>query len=170
MRDDVLDVCARHGPVVDDAGVRGVQRTDAGRMRLDLLQLAAVEHAQVLDAVCDRATVQLLEPAELRVVERDDQLAAANEWDPSLLGIPLESLLPVDAETCLERPRCVVDAGVEDARVVAGLMRPRRRLLLEHDEAEPGSLDEERAGGCQADDPCADHGHVEALVAACHRR
>ena len=58
--------------------------------------------------------------------------------DPVLGGERLHLLLAAAAELGLQRARRVVDAGVEDAGVVAGLVRGELVLLLQQRELRPG--------------------------------
>src|SRR5207249_11249339 len=53
-----------------------------------------------------------------------------------------------------------VDARVDDARVVAGLVRGETRLLLEDHEARPGEALAQRPRRGEADDAAADDGDV----------
>src|SRR5262249_30326530 len=89
------------------------------------------------------------ETGKLALVSRHDQLAAPLVWQPALGDVTVESLLALRAEPGLERTRRVVDAGVDDSRVVAGLVGCDLRLLVERDEAEAGALLEQAARGCE---------------------
>src|ERR671935_2277875 len=80
--------------------------------------------------------LELVEAFELGGVERDDELAAALDRDVVALAERVELRRAVDAQPRLERPRRVVDAGVDDAAVVAGLVRAELGLAVDHGEAE----------------------------------
>src|SRR4051812_9277157 len=71
---------------IDDAGLRRVQAGKAHGVRLDLSQLVAGEASQTGHAVLEAATVQLVEPPQLVVVRRNDELAAALDPDPVRLA------------------------------------------------------------------------------------
>ncbi len=71
-------------------------------------------------------------PAHLGVGGGDDQLAAALEGDAAGFAVLVHGGGASHAELGLQRARRVVDAGVDDSRVVAGLVGPDRRLALEH--------------------------------------
>ena len=103
---------------------------------------------------------------ELAVVQRDDDLPAALVGDPALVAVVVQARGALDAQPRLQRARLVVDAGVDDAGVVAGLAgadlvgarRPRPRA------ARAGAQQLARAG--QADDARPDDGDVVALPRA----
>src|SRR3989454_3847576 len=59
-------------------------------------------------------------------------------------------------QTCALPIWLVVDARVDDARVVAGLVRGETRLLLEDHEARPGEALAQRPRRGEADDAAAD--------------
>ena len=67
---------------VDDSGLRRVQRRHSRGVRLDLAQLLWPEPPQAGHAVGQPAPLELVEPVELGLVERDDQLSAALERNP----------------------------------------------------------------------------------------
>ena len=96
--------------------------------------------------------------------QRDDQLAGMPDRDPLILGEPLELDLAFAAERRLERARGVVDAGVDDAAVVARLVAGELGLLLDDGEPELRSPAQQPIGGGQSDDSAADHDDVEPLV------
>ncbi len=128
---DVAGVGARHLAVVDDAGARRMQRHDPGRVRLDLEQPLAVDLLEARDAVRDAAAVQLFETRQLFFAGRHDDFAAQVVLDA--LGVAkLEQRLHArDAVLRLERPRRVVDAGVDHAAVVPRLVLRQRVLFVD---------------------------------------
>ena len=75
------------------------------------------------------AALELVQARELALVQRDDDLAAALDGDAALLAVVVQARGALDAQARLQRARLVVDAGVDDPGVVAGLARcpPRRR-------------------------------------------
>src|SRR5262249_43660744 len=131
-------------------------RPDPGRVRLDSAQLVALEHAQASHAVCDRTPLELGEPRQLALVDRDDQLPATLIREASLSHVPLECRLALGAQPRLEGARRVVDA----ARVVARLVGPDPRLLVEDDEPEAGALLEQAARGREPENARAHHDDV----------
>src|SRR5438445_12309330 len=111
-----------------------MQRGDSARVRLDLLDAGGVQPAQAGDPVGPATTLELLQARELRGVGRDDQLAASLARDPPPLAVLIQLARSGDAQARLQRPRLVVDAGVDHAGVVAGLMAAELGLALEHAE------------------------------------
>ena len=95
---------------------------DAGRVRLDLAQLVALDPTQARHAVRRRPPLELAQAVELRRVERDDELPALAQRQPTLGAVGAQELAAAPAETRLERSRRVVDACVDDAAVVTGLV------------------------------------------------
>ena len=114
------------------SALRGRRRRGA-RSRADA---PAPISSTLRNAVRDRATMELLEARQLVLVRRHHDLAAAEDRDPPLLAVHEEPRGALDAELRLERPRDVVDASMDDAARVPGLVRPERRLLVEHRESE----------------------------------
>src|SRR5262249_14794698 len=94
----------------------------------------------------------------------DDDLAAADDLDPVLLAEVDHQVLAFDAELRLEGARLVVDAGVDDAAVVAGLVRAELRLLLEDDQPRAPGARGQRSRSGEADDASAHDGEVEAFI------
>ena len=74
---------------------------------------------------------EVLEPWQLAFGDRDDHLAAAIGRDALLFAIGVHLALSLDAETRLERPGRVVDAGVQHPAVVSGLVLADARLFVE---------------------------------------
>src|SRR5581483_6842000 len=141
---------------VGDRGRRRVQPRDAGRVRLDLAQLVALDPAQAGDAVRGRAPLELAQAVELRRVERDDELAARLQRDRALLAVGAEQLHAAPAERRLQRPRRVVDAGVDDAAVAARLVARDRVLLLEDSDGRVRAQLAQPPRDGQPDDPGPD--------------
>ena len=139
---------ARHrlgdGGVVGDRGGRRVQGDESGRMRFELADLARPDAAQARHAVLPGRPLERVQATDLVGVDGDDQLAAGVEGQPVLGAVVLEQPPAAGAQLGLEAARPVVDAGVHDPRVVAGLVGADARLLLpDHDgavRAPPGEL------------------------------
>jgi hypothetical protein len=134
-----------------------VQGGDAGRVRLELAQPRGVDPPQAGHAVGLAAPLELVQAGELALVQRDDHLAAALVRDPALLAVARQLAHALDAQARLQRPRRVVDAGVDDAGVVTRLVGGELRLALQHDDAAPRIAARELARDGKAEDPSADH-------------
>jgi hypothetical protein len=76
--------------------------------------------------------LELLQARELDVVGRDDQLSATLARDLALLAIRIQLARAFDTQTGLQRAGLVVDAGVNNPRVVARLVGSDLRFALEH--------------------------------------
>src|SRR6185437_7188136 len=161
---DVVGVGQRDSPVVDDTGRRAPQRPDPGRVRLDLADPLGPDDLEPGHPVRLGPRAQRVEPAELVVRHGDDELPAALERDRVTLAVRLELGLARTAQSGLERARRVVQAGVDDAAVVAGLVARRLGLLLDDLETETRPGLEQSEGGGQPDDPGADDDAVEPAV------
>ena len=84
--------------------------------------------------------------------DRDDQLAGAAGREPARLAVVEELARALGAEARLERAGGVVDARVQDAGVVAGLMEARDRLALEHRDGAVRRARQQLARHREADD------------------
>jgi hypothetical protein len=114
------------------------------------------------DAVGPTALEDPVEGAQVLFRDRDDQLSVDAIRDPLLVAERDQPVAPLPAETRLERPGLVVDAGVDDPAVVAALMACETRLLLEEDEPESGAAPQDLPRDGQANDPASDDDAVEA--------
>ena len=159
----VLGVGARDGREVDDAGGRRVQAGDPGDMGLDLAQLRLGDAAQAGHGVGRAAALELVQARQLVRGQRDDQLAVGVRGDAARLAVGVQLARAGDAQARLERARLVVDAGVDDAAVVARLVEADDGLALQHAEAAAGVAGEELARDRHADDAPADDDEVALL-------
>ena len=140
-----------------------MQRGDPAGVRLELGELLRPDPPQALDAVCAAARLELVETGDLRLVERDDHLAAALVRDPVLVAERVHPAHPVDAELRLERARLVIDPGVQHAGVVPGLMARDLALTLEQRDAQARTALQELARERESDDPAADHREIAVI-------
>ena len=101
--------------------------------------------------------------AELALVQRDDDLAAALDGDAALLAVVVQARGALDAQPRLQRPGLVVDAGVDDAGVVAGLAGAHLVGGVDDGHAQRRTAREQLARAGQADDARPDDGEVVAL-------
>ncbi|EKA60922.1 hypothetical protein B277_10049 [Janibacter hoylei PVAS-1] len=106
-------------------------------------------------------------------VDGDDHLAHLDEGDAPLARVVAQQPDPAPAQAGLERARWVVDAGVDDPRVVAALVGGDRRLLVEDDDLGVGPGPLQLARGGQPEEPGADdegarrRGQVSPLPCRC---
>ncbi len=88
--------------------------------------------------------------------------------DAVLVAVLVQRAGAADAEVGLQRPRGVVDALVDDAAVVAGLVRGDPGLALQHDHLAPRHPVQELTGDGQPEDAAADNGKIAIAVGAGH--
>ena len=97
---------------------------------------------------------------QLRLVARDDQLAALLERDAVLLAVGVQVARALHAQPRLERAGRVVDAGVDHAAVAAGLVLGDLALALEHHHARVRAAPQELARDGEPEDAAAHDGDV----------
>ncbi len=122
----------------------------------------ALSRREIGEAVGAAAALQLVEPRHLPGVDRHHQLAAPPVGQPLLVEEAVEGLAAGGAQPRLRRARRVVEPGVDDPGVVAGLVGRQPLLGLEHGEAQAVTLGERQRRG-QADDAAAGDDDVEAV-------
>ena len=153
---DLAGIPLRHAAEIDDAGRRSPERADPGRVRLDLPHPVRTDLLDPFDAVGERALADLDQARQLRGLERHDELAAPLVRDAVLRRELLQRGPPFAAEPRLSRAGRVVEARVNDAAVVPGLVRRQLALLLDDGERQAGLAQEELVGGGEPDDAAAD--------------
>src|SRR5207249_5528830 len=120
-RPNVIGVRGCHLRVVDDARVGRPEGTHADAVGLDLVEPFRSDSFQPGHAVRHPPPVELLQADHLGPIAPDDDLAAAPELDPFLLAVLVELGRAGDTGLRLERAWRVVNTGVDDTAVVAGL-------------------------------------------------
>ena len=110
--------------------VGGVQAGDAVHVRLDLAQLGAGQPTHAGHAVGPGLLLDRAEPVLLDLVEGDEHLAARVVPDAVLLAELPQHPDALAAQGRLERAGLVVETGVHDAAVAAGLVCREPVLLL----------------------------------------
>jgi hypothetical protein len=135
-----------------------VQSLDAAHVRLDVGDLGGGDAPQARDAVGGAAALELVELRPLGLRHRDDQLAVAARGQAALDAVVVELARALGAEPGLERAGRVVDAGVQDAGIVPGLVEALDGLALEHRDGAVGPARQQLARDREADDAGA-HDH-----------
>ncbi len=120
----------------------------------------AVEPPQPRDVVRAGAALELVQPRELGVVDGHDELAAALVAHAVLVAELVQLAGAGDAQLGLQRAGRVVDAGVDDAGVVAGLVGGDAVLALEDHHGGVRPAVQQLAGGGEAEDAGPDDGDV----------
>ena len=115
-------------------------------LRADHLEARAVRRA---------TSAQVLERRDFVFVGGYEQLSTAGMWNAVKFAEPEEPLSTFDAEPCLERPRWIVDAGMNHAAVVRAHPAPDARVALEHADACSAFGKSQRAR--QTDDAASDY-------------
>src|SRR5262249_59891116 len=112
-------------------------------VRLVFRHLGARDGPETVEAIGSATLVDGLQPRQLALVGRHDDLAAP--LPPDAMGVAelLHEPPALDAEAGPQRARPVVGARMDDAAVVPGLMGADPRLLVDDDETRPrGRLSE----------------------------
>ena len=149
------------GMAVDDAGGFRIDPGQRVHLRFQGKDLAAAQPGQFAGAVDARLSLVVLQHAELRLGRGDDDLADAPMRHVAAGAVLVEQRLAAHACRGLERPRGVVEAGVDDFGVAAGGLRADRVVAFEHQHLAPGFG--EGARHREADRAGADHHRVAAF-------
>jgi hypothetical protein len=154
-------------PIVDDAGGGRKDRAKAGNGRLAFHQFRRIDPLRG-DAVASGALHKGVEAGQFEVAGRDDVLSAEFEFDAVLAREIDGRRRAATAQICLEAAGLVVDPGVDDTAVVAGLVPTEAVLLFEEDEACARPHLEQLHGARQADDAAAND--TEVMDHGCLRK
>ena len=144
--------------VIDDAFLGDVEGCEAADVGLDFEHFFALEEAEAGEAVGGAAFVEAVEAFEFGFVGGDDEFAADFVGDGVGLAEGDHFADAGDGEPGLEGAGLVVEAGVEDAAVVAGLVLAGAALFFEEGDGGAGTGEEEFVGGGETDDAAADDG------------
>ena len=129
-------------------------------MGFDFPQALGADDFQSLDAVGDAALVQVFQAAQFGLVGSHDDLAAAFIFDFVFIAKAQQLLHPGDAEIGFVRAGAVVNAGMDYAAVVAGLVGRQLRFFFQHRHPQAGETLRQVHGGGKPDDAPADDGGV----------
>src|ERR1019366_10094293 len=125
-------------------------------MRLDLAHLAAVEPAQPFEAVGGAALLEVAQARHFAVIGRHHQLSADIVRD-SVFPAELRHLADArNREPRSQRSRFVVEAAVQHAAVVSGLVLADRTFLFEYRNPGAGKPLAQPVSGGQSNDAAAD--------------
>src|SRR4051794_16009361 len=109
-----------------------MQRSHPTHVGFKVAQSLPVEAPHTRDPVGLSSALELGEAFYLAVVAGDDRLADLAVLKSPLPAVLLEQLATASTQCGFQGAGCVVDARVDDARAVPGLVSRRRKLLLEH--------------------------------------
>lgn len=152
-----------HLAEVNDAGVLDMERCHAGGVGLQLTQLVRTD-APRAHAIRVGSIEEIVKWNAFRIVQRDDQLAAAF-MRYLVLGTKLHHCFrPGDRCRRFERTGSVVDAGVDHPRIPAALVRGDAILFVDDQDGEVGSTVEQGVGSGEPDDSSADHDNVDTAA------
>src|SRR3954471_24642928 len=121
-------------------------------MRLDLAESLRPDPLKAGDAVRLSAPLEFVEPTQLRLPGRDDDLPVSLRIDSVGGAVVVEPRGPLDAEPRLQRPGGVVDAGVDHPAGVAALVGGDPGVALEHHDFGAWMALLQLARGGEADD------------------
>ena len=113
--------CATDALVIDDPGSGHEQRPETADIRLNLAQTTG-GHRFEDDVVLPRTVLERGHALYFEGIGRDEEFPAGLERDPVVATELLGRDRALAAEPGLQRAGLVVDAGVDDAAVVAGLV------------------------------------------------
>jgi hypothetical protein len=113
---------AGHLPVVDDAGGWYPERRKAVRVRLARSDSVAPDELEFVDSIGSPPLVEFGESLPLAFPDRDDELACQSVGDAVLITVLEQPRASLPAEASLERAWLIVNAGVYDSAVAAGLV------------------------------------------------
>ena len=164
----VVRVRGGHPAVVDDAGLGRVQPVQRAHVRLDLGDAVAIHPCQAGHAVGGAAALELVQARHLAGLGCHDQLAAPLDRDLPRIAVLVQLAGAGHAQRRLQRSRLVVDALVDDAGVVAGLVRRDRPFALQHLQRQLRMAASQLAGRGQAEDAGTDHGEIALAAGAAH--
>ena len=153
---DFFGVLGGDGGVIDDSGLGHPQPLDPGAVGFDLADFVGGEGTQAIEAVGDAAATEFLESRQFKGVGGDDNFATNLVRDGFGTAEVEELLITGSAVGGFETSGFVVEAGVDDAAVVSGLMAGRGGFLFDEDEPGSGSGLEQFECGGEADDATAD--------------
>src|SRR5439155_8544565 len=102
----------------------------------------------------------------LLLMDWDGHFAADIVRHSVLQADPLHRLLANAAVGCIQRAGLVVDAGMEHAGIMAGLMCADLRLLFNDPDRQLRALLRQVIRRCQSDDPSSENGDVRMRHAA----
>jgi hypothetical protein len=140
-----------------------VEGANASDRWLKVTKTLLVDEFNARDAVGLRPREELIEATKLPFVRRDYNLSAPLVRNCILVTICIESPASFDAEPRLQRPRRVVDPGVNYAAVVSGLVYPGCRLFLENNDPKSGIPKESLSCDGQTEDSSADDDEIRRV-------
>ena len=147
-----------HERVVGDAGGGDVEGAEPADVRLDLAHGVAVEELEAGEAIGFAAGAEVVEAGGFRGGGGDDELATdlVRDGVPGAEGDHFAG--SGDAHAGFEGAGFVVDAGVDDSTVVAGLMAGEAGFFFQDDDAGAGEGLGGLHGEGEADNSAADDG------------
>ena len=147
---------------VHDPRGGGEQPAHAGDGRFQVVRLGGVHPAQVTDAVLLGLNLVRLEVGNLRLGGGNEELADPAMGNIVVGAVSVERLAAGHAEARLQRPRRVVESGVDHLGVAGAGVHTDGRFGLQHHHFAPGQGQRARHG--QADHPRANHHRIERPV------
>jgi hypothetical protein len=150
--------------IVDDPGIRNVNRLNPSRMRFQFPQSLAVDPFAP-DLIRLAALVDALQGWEFLFGHSDNHLAAELKRDAFLSAESLHGDFSLSAVDGLQGPRAVVDPRVENAGVVPRLMISDVGFLFEEGDSQVRSALSQLPCSCQANNPTPDNHDIGSLHA-----
>ena len=157
---ELAGVGVGHAHIVHNAGMRRPQGAHAGGVGFNLRQPFRADNLQVGNAVGYAPLVEVLQPSQLAFVGGDNHLAAGVVFNFVAVAEVNETVFAGHAEPGFPGAGTVVDAGVNDAAVVPGLVLRQARLFLNDGHAQIGAAFQQLHGRGQPDDAAAHDAHI----------
>ena len=142
--------------VGSDAGFPDVDRFDPAHVGFQFAEAFRPDHLAD-HAIRLALFVELRKAGQFGFLRCNNHFAAGFVGDSFALAEGFHGSFAVAAVFCFERPRLVIDAGVDDAGVVAGLVLRQNGLFLQNSDAHSWKLLSQLPGGREADNTAADH-------------
>ena len=164
---EALGQLLRHEPIIDDARRAGQDRTHPADLGFGMPELRLVEQFDV-DPVLPGPLEQCQHALVLFGVGGDDELAALLVGDVVVVTETNRFAHAAPAEIGFQAARLVVDAGVNDAAVVPGLVEGQRSLFFQQYNALV-RLALSQLPGCRQPHDAAAYDHVVVHSMLFHR-
>src|SRR5262245_34400182 len=117
--------------IIDNAGFRDTESLDSNGMRLELFEPLGSDYFQALEPVGDASTMQLIEPRQLFLARCYHHFSAQFIGHRIFVAEFDQRFSPGNTAPSLQRPRAIVQPGMNDTAVVAGLVLGQLGFLFE---------------------------------------
>src|SRR5436309_975307 len=162
--DDLASKRCRNLAVIDNCRVRNMQGAQARCVRLNFAKFFGGEEREARHAVGGSAPVQFFEHRYLGNITGHNDLATLMVAHRVFVAEASEQLTPTRASARLGRAGFVVNAGVNDAAVVTGLVVGKVAFFFEHDDRRARITPRQLMGCRETYYPAADNGDIKSGI------